>query len=834
MKFTTGSPNPRFVKPLPVIVKLAGGTARLIKSGVIALTPRVSVTVSAALPTKLKELVPVCCQTWAWTVPAESPDMFGVSDVAGVGYGTVNVVLPLSPVARACAIKVPLRTKFTTGRPKPRFAKPPPVIVKVAGGLARSIVPGVIPLTPRMSVTVSVALPIRLKLGALDVCCQTWAWTVPAESPGMFGVSDVAGVGYGTVNVVLPLSPVARACAIKTPLRTKFTTGRPKPRFAKPLPVIVKLAGGVARSIGFGVMPLTPGTGRVSVTVSVALPIRLKLSALDVCCQTWAWTAPAESPGMFGVSDVAGVGYGTVNVVLPLSPVARACAIKVPLRTKFTTGRPKPRFAKPPPVIVKVAGGLARSIVPGVIPLTPRMSVTLSVALPIRLKLGALDVCCQTWAWTVPAESPGMFGVSDVAGVGYGTVNVVLPLSPVARACAIKTPLRTKFTTGRPKPRFANPLPVIVKLVGGLARSIGFGVLPLTPGAGRVSVTVSVALPIRLKLSALDVCCQTWAWTAPAESPGMFGVSDVAGVGYGTVNVVLPLSPVARACAIKVPLRTKFTTGRPKPRFAKPPPVIVKVAGGLARSIVPGVIPLTPRMSVTLSVALPIRLKLGALDVCCQTWAWTVPAESPGMFGVSDVAGVGYGTVNVVLPLSPVARACAIKTPLRTKFTTGRPKPRFAKPLPVIVKLVGGVARSIGFGVMPLTPGTGRVSVTVSVALPIRLKLVPLDVCCQTWAWTVPAESPGMFGVRDVGDVGYGTVNVVLPLSPVARACAIKTPLRTKFTTGRPKPRFANPLPVIVKLVGGLARSIAFGAMALTPAAIPVTATVTSPPLGVK
>ena len=171
---------------------------------------------------------------------------------------------------------------------------------------------------------------------------------------------------------------------------------------------------------------------------------------------------------------------------------------------------------------------------------------------------------------------------------------------------------------------------------------------------------------------------------------------------------------------------------------------------------------------------------------------------------------------------------------MRTKFTTGRPKPRFAKPLPVIVKLAGGVARSIGFGVMPLTPGTGRVSVTVSVALPIRLKLGALDVCCQTWAWTVPAESPGMFGVSDVAGVGYGTVNVVLPLSPVARACAIKTPLRTKFTTGRPKPRFANPLPVIVKLVGGLARSIAFGAMALTPAAIPVTATVTSPPLEVK
>ena len=38
--------------------------------------------------------------------------------------------------------------KFTIGSPNPRFAKPPPVIVKLAGGLARSTVLGVMPLTP--------------------------------------------------------------------------------------------------------------------------------------------------------------------------------------------------------------------------------------------------------------------------------------------------------------------------------------------------------------------------------------------------------------------------------------------------------------------------------------------------------------------------------------------------------------------------------------------------------------------------------------------------------------------------------------------------------------
>src|SRR6267142_1996575 len=206
----------------------------------------------------------------------------------------------------------------------------------------------------------------------------------------MFGVIAVVCVGNGTVKVALPVSAVARACASSVVSRMKFTTGRPKPRSAKPVPVIVKLAGGVARSIGFGVIPLTLGAGRVSFTVSVALPIRVKGGVLEVCCQTWACTGPTESPGMFGVIAVACFGNGTVSVVLSVSVVARACAIKVEPRMKFTTGRPKPRFAKPLPVIVKLAGGVARSIVLGVMPLTPAMlnvAVTACAALTGRLQV---------------------------------------------------------------------------------------------------------------------------------------------------------------------------------------------------------------------------------------------------------------------------------------------------------------------------------------------------------------------------------------------------------------------------------------------------------------
>src|SRR2546426_414359 len=281
----------------------------------------------------------------------------------------------------------------------------------------------------------------------------------------------------------------------------------------------------------------------------------------------------------------------------------------------------------------------------------------------------------------------------------------------------------------------------------------------------------------------------------------------------------------------------KFTIGRPKPRFAKPLPVIVKLAGGVARSIELGVMPLTPgtgRVSVTVSAALPIRLKGTALPVCCQIWAWTGPAVNPSRFGVIAVAGVGQGTVSVVLPVSAVARACASSAVPRMKFTFFFNDTASTEIYPLSLHDALPISRSIELGVMPLTPGTGRVSVTVSAALPIRLKVGALPVCCQTWAWTGPADSPGRFGVIDVAGVGKGTVSVVPPVRAVARACASSVVPRMKFTIGRPKPRFAKPLPVIVKLAGGVARSIELGVMPLTPTAVPVTASETSPPLEVK
>src|SRR2546428_419886 len=144
-----------------------------------------------------------------------------------------------------------------------------------------------------------------------------------------------------------------------------------------------------------------------------------------------------------------------------------------------------------------------------------------------------------------------------------------------------------------------------------------------------------------------------------------------------------------------------------------------------------------------------------------------------------------------------------------------------------------GATRSIELGVMALTPRAGRVSVTVSVTLPNRLK-PQLPVWRNTCTSTGPADSPGTSGVSVVALVGKGTVSVVLPVRAVARACANSTPLRPKFATGSPNPRFAKPVPARVKLAGGAARSIELGVMALTPGAGPVTARDTAPAPEVK
>src|SRR2546425_946764 len=241
------------------------------------------------------------------------------------------------------------------------------MMVKLAGGTATSIGVGG---KGRGSVIVSGTLPSRLKRPA-PVWRNTCTSTGPADSPGRPGVfgSCVAAVGNGTVSVVLPVRAEARACASTVPPRTKFATGSPNPRFAKPLPVTVKLAGGATRSIELGVIALTPGGGRASVTASESLPTRLK-PRVPVWRNTCTSTGPADSPGTLGVSVVALVGKGTVIFFLMIRRPPRSTLFPYTTLFRSATGSPNPRFAKPVPARVKLAGGAARSIELGVIALT--------------------------------------------------------------------------------------------------------------------------------------------------------------------------------------------------------------------------------------------------------------------------------------------------------------------------------------------------------------------------------------------------------------------------------------------------------------------------------
>src|SRR5207244_4220164 len=107
----------------------------------------------------------------------------------------------------------------------------------------------------------------------------------------------------------------------------------------------------------------------------------------------------------------------------------------------------------------------------------------------------------------------------------------------------------------------------------------------------------------------------------------------------------------------------------------------------------------------------------------------TAPALNPGWGPLILVASVGKGTVRLVL-VPEVARAWASTVPLRVKLMTGNPKPEFVKPFPAMVKLAGGVTRSIGLGVMELTP----------IPLPLTVAEVPAPPVKFTFPRKVPIE----------------------------------------------------------------------------------------------
>src|SRR5258706_755952 len=106
MKFATGRPKPLLSKPPPAIVNDAGALTRSIGLGLMPVTHsghgRVSLTVSAMLPTSTQLAAPVWLYTCTCTVSALSPGSGPFRLVVFVGNGTVRAVLPVNPAARAC------------------------------------------------------------------------------------------------------------------------------------------------------------------------------------------------------------------------------------------------------------------------------------------------------------------------------------------------------------------------------------------------------------------------------------------------------------------------------------------------------------------------------------------------------------------------------------------------------------------------------------------------------------------------------------------------------------------------------------------------------------
>src|SRR5215471_14488997 len=148
----------------------------------------------------------------------------------------------------------------------------------------------------------------------------------------------------------------------------KFTTGRPKPRSAKPVPVMVKLAGGAARSIVLGVMPLTEGMlvkvavtacAALTVTVHVPFPAQLPLQPLNedpapgvaVSVTAVPLANPAEhvAPQMMPAGELV-----TVPVPVPamLTVSAKGCRLKVAVTdvAAFTVTAQLPVPEQPPPL----------------------------------------------------------------------------------------------------------------------------------------------------------------------------------------------------------------------------------------------------------------------------------------------------------------------------------------------------------------------------------------------------------------------------------------------------------------------------------------------------
>src|SRR5438093_1194333 len=401
----------------------------------------------------------------------------------------------------------------------------------------------------------------------------------------------------------------------------KFTTGRPNPRFAKPLPVIVNVAGGLARSIVLGVMPLTPVTlVKLAVTACAALMVTLQVPV------------PAQLPLQpVKVEPAAGVAVSVTAV--PLANVAeQVVPHEIPAGALVTVPVPAPvlltvseKLCSAKVAVTVVAAPSVTEHVPVPVQPPPLQPVKVEPAAGVAVSVTAVplaNVAEQVVPQAMPAGA--LVTVPVPAPLGL-TVNVKVCSAKLA-ATVVAAPSVTEQV---PVPAQPPPLqPVKVEPAAGAAVSVT--AVPLANEAEHV-------VPQEMPAGALV--------TVPLPAPLRLTVSVKVGSAKVAVTVVALLS---------------VTVHVPVPEQPPPlQPVNVEPAAGVAVNVTT-----VPFAYAAMHVE-PHEMPAGLLV--------TVPIPEPVWLAVSGEAGTAQAagtvvvaprvTVHVPAPEPPPARPAALRSP---------------------------------------------------------------------------------------------------------------------------------------------------------------------------
>ena len=202
----------------------------------------------------------------------------------------------------------------------------------------------------------------------------------------------------------------------------KFTIGNPNPRSAKPPPVIVKLAGGVARSTVLGLMPLTPGpammlkvavTACAALTVTLQVPVPAQLPLQPVKAEPIAGAAvkvtavPEVEGGRAGRGRQEMPAGALVTVPLPVPAVVTVRANEDCMNVAVTD--------------VAAFSVTVQALVPVQPPLQP---LKVEPATGMAVKVTAVPLANAAEHVAPHVDAGGRAGDGTSAGAGFGQVSV--------------------------------------------------------------------------------------------------------------------------------------------------------------------------------------------------------------------------------------------------------------------------------------------------------------------------------------------------------------------------------------------------------------------------